>query len=218
MPARRLLAVVALAYAGVLSAAPAQAPGQPDPGRVTAGTYAIDSGHTLVGWRINHIGFADYFGLFGLITGTLTLDPAHLDQAQVAVRIPVRKIVTANAGLTAHLLMPGAAGSKPGTIVGKPDYFGPKPDDALFTSTKVTPGTDGKSAAIDGKLTLNGVTRAVTIAARFTGAGNGLLGGALNVGFEGTAQIKRSDFRLVADFPYVGDAVDLTISATFVRK
>ena len=211
MPARPLLAVVALAYAAGLSAAPAQAPGQPDPARVTAGTYGIDPGHTMVVWRVNHMGFANYFGLFGAVTGTLVIDPAHLDQAQVAVRIPVRKIVTANQGLTEHLLMPGGVGVKP-------DYFGPKPDDALFTSTKVVPGSDGRSASIDGKLTLNGVTRPVTIAARFTGAGKGLLSSAVNVGFEGTAQIKRSDFGLVADFPLVGDAVDLTISATFVHK
>ena len=211
MSARPLLAVAALVYAAGLSAAPAQAPGQPDPSRVIAGTYVIDSAHTVIGWRINHMGFADYFGLFGSFTGTLVLDPAHLDQAQVAVRIPVRKIVTANPGLTGHLLMPGGAGAKP-------DYFGPKPDDALFTSTKVTPTGDGKSAVIDGKLTLNGVTRPVTIAARFTGAGKGLLSSAINVGFEGNARIKRSDFGLVADFPLVGDTVDLTISATFVHK
>ena len=211
MPARRLLAIAALAYAGGLSAAPAQAPGQPDPARVTAGTYGIDPGHTMVVWRVNHMGFANYFGLFGAATGTLVIDPAHLDQAQVAVRIPVRKIVTTNQGLTEHLLMPGKGD-------GKPDYFGLNPSDAVFTSTQVKPAGDGRSAAIDGKLTLNGVTRPVTIAARFTGAGKGLLTGALTVGFEGTAQIKRSDFGLVADFPLVGDPVDLTISVTFVHK
>jgi polyisoprenoid-binding protein YceI len=211
MPARHLLALAAVLSAGVLNAAPAQAPGQPDPARVTAGTYAADPAHTMVEFRINHMGFTDVFGLFGSITGTLMLDPAHLDQAQVAVRIPVRKILTTSQGLTEHLFMPGGAD-------GKPDYFGPKPADALFSSTKVVPGTDGTSAAITGNLTLNGVTRPVTIAARFTGAGKGLLGGGLNVGFEGTAQIKRSDFGLVADLPLVGDSVDLKIAATFVHK
>ena len=210
MSARRLLAVAGLLYAAGLNAAPAQAPGQPDPARVTAGTYTTDPAHTMVEFRINHMGFADTFGLFGSITGTLVLDPPHLDQAQVAVRIPVRKILTTSQGLTEHLLMPSGAV--------KPDYFGPKPADALFNSTKVTPAADGKSAVIDGQLTLNGVTKPVTIAARFTGAGKGLLSSAHNVGFEGTAQIKRSDFGLVADFPLVGDQVDLTISATFVHK
>ena len=210
MSVRRLLALAACACAGVLDAAPAQAPGQPDPARVTAGTYTTDPAHTMVGFRINHMGFTDVYGLLGSITGTLVLDPAHLDQARVAVRIPVRKILTTSQGLTEHLLMPSS--------LGKPDYFGPKPADALFNSTKVTPGADGKSAAIDGQLTLNGVTHPVTIAARFTGAGKGLMSSALNVGFEGTARIKRSDFGLVADFPLVGDQVDLTISATFVHK
>ena len=210
MTARRLLALTALAYAGMLGAAPAQAPGQPDPARVTAGTYTTDPAHTMVEFRINHMGFTDVFGLFGSITGTLILDPAQLDRAQVAVRIPVRKILTTSQSLTEHLFMPSA--------LGKPDYFGPKPADALFNSTKVTPGADGKSAAIDGRLTLNGVTKPVTIAARFTGAGKGLMSSALNVGFEGTAQIKRSDFGLVADFPLVGDTVDLKIAATFVHR
>ncbi len=211
MTARRLFALSALAYAGMLGAAPAQAPGQPDPARVTAGTYTTDPAHTMVEFRINHMGFTDVFGLFGSITGTLILDPAHLDQAQVAVRIPVRKILTTSQGLTEHLFMPGGAG-------GGPDYFGPKPADALFSSTKVVPGADGTSAAITGNLTLNRVTRPVTIAARFTGAGKGLMSSALNVGFEGTAQIKRSDFGLVADFPLVGDTVDLKIAATFVHR
>jgi polyisoprenoid-binding protein YceI len=203
---RRLLILVAL----LPVAATADLPGKPDPSRVTAGTYAADAAHTMVGFRINHMGFTDVFGLFGSITGTLTIDPAHLDQAQVAVRIPVRKIQTSSEGLTGHLLMPG--------LSGKPDYFGSKPADALFVSTKVVPGTDGMSAAVTGNLTLNGVTRPVTIAARFTGAGKGLLGSAINVGFEGTTQIERSDFGLVADMGLVGDPVTLTISATFVHK
>lgn len=211
MPARNLLALPLLVIATTLGAVPAQAPGQPDPARVTAGTYGADPAHTMVEFRINHMGFTDVFGLFGTITGTLILDPAHLDQAQVAVRIPVRKILTTSEGLTGQLLMPGRSDRKP-------EYFGPKPADALFSSTKVVPGADGMSAAMTGNLTLNGVTRPVTIAARFTGAGKGLFFGKLNVGFEGTAQIKRTDFGLVADMGLVGDTVDLKIAATFVRK
>ncbi|MFM5917586.1 MAG: YceI family protein [Novosphingobium sp.] len=210
----RVLACTVLAaalFGTAVSGVEKPPPGRPDPSRVIAGTYAADPAHTMVGFRINHMGFADTFGLFGSITGTLTIDPAHLDQAQVAVRIPVRKIITTSEGLTGHLLMPGGSD-------GKPDYFGPKPADALFVSTKVTPAADGMSAAVTGNLTLNGATRPVTIAARFTGAGKGLLGSAVNVGFEGAAEIKRSDFGLVADMGLVGDTVELEISATFVRK
>ena len=31
--------------------------------------------HTLVKWNVDHFGFNDYFGLFGQITGTMTMDP-----------------------------------------------------------------------------------------------------------------------------------------------
>jgi polyisoprenoid-binding protein YceI len=203
---RRLLFLAAL----LPTAVAADLPGKPDPSRVTAGIYAADPNHTVVGFRINHMGFADVLGLFGSITGTLTIDPAHLDRAQVAMRIPVRKLMTGSQGLTEHMFMPG--------LDGKPDYFGPKPADATFVSTKVVPGAEGMSAAVTGNLTLNGVTHPVTIATRFTGAGKGLIGSAVNVGFEGTAEIKRSDFGLVADMNLVGDTVDLTIAATFVHK
>lgn len=208
---RRLaLSILALSLATSLSGAPTQTPGQPDPARVEAGTYAADPLHTLVGWRVNHMGFNDYFGLFGSITGSLVIDPAHLDQARVAVRIPVGKIITASEGLTGHLLMPSADG-------GKPDYFGRKPADALFVSTAVRPDVDGKSAAIDGQLTLNGVTRPITIAAVFTGAGKNPLTHKQTLGFQGATTIKRSDFGLVRDIPLVGDEVQLTISAGFQR-
>lgn len=184
-------------------------PGQPDPARVAAGTYRADPAHTVIGWRVSHMGFNDTFGLFGTVTGTLVIDPANLAAAKVAVRIPVRRITTANAGLTGALLRPNAAGA--------PDYFGPQPADAVFTSTRVVPAADGKSAAITGNLSLNGVVKPVTLDATFAGAGKNPLGGVLTVGFHATTAILRSDFGLTADQGLVGDQVDLQISAAFVK-
>jgi polyisoprenoid-binding protein YceI len=207
--ARRALAfAAALTSAGLLWAA-GPLPGQTDPARVVAGTYNADPGHTVVGWRVSHLGINDTFGLFGTISGTLVIDPANLAAARVAVRIPVRKITTANVGLTGALLRPNATG--------KPDYFGPQPADAVFASTKVVPGADGKSADITGNLSLNGVTRPVTLKATFIGAGKNPLGGALTVGFHATTAILRSDFGLTSDMGLVGDQVDLEISASFVK-
>jgi polyisoprenoid-binding protein YceI len=192
------------------SALPAAVPGAPDPSRIEAGTYTADPLHTLVGWRVNHMGFNDYFGLFGSITGSLVLDPANLAAARVAVRIPIRKITTASAGLTGHLLRPPV-----GNV--KPDYFGPRPADALFVSTAVLPGADGRTAAIQGKLTMNGMTRPVTIAAIFTGAGKNPLSGKQTVGFQGSTTITRSEWGLSGDVPIIGDKVELTITAAFEK-
>lgn len=216
MVAPRLLklalpAVLVAAALPLLAQMPTTPPGKPDKALVVAGTYAADPGHTLIGWRLNHMGFNDYFGIFGSVSGTLTIDPAHLETAKVTVTIPVAKVTTASPGLTAHLLKaPAAAG-------GKPDFFGPAPADATYTSTSVVPGKDGVSATINGNLTLNGVTKPVAIAAKFVGAGASMMTRAPSVGFHGKASIKRSDFGIGNYVPLVSDKVDLDISIAFEK-
>jgi polyisoprenoid-binding protein YceI len=74
----------------------------------------------------------------------------------------------------------------------------------------------GKSTAtIAGDLTLHGVTKPVTLKARFIGAGVNPLDKAFTTGFEATGTIKRGDFGIKTYLPLVGDNVQLTISGTF---
>lgn len=189
---------------------PPQLPGQMDVGRVSAGTYKTDPNHSLVGWRVNHFGFNDYFGIFGAVDGTLTIDPADLDGASVDVMIPISSVVVASQGLHDHLLRPGKDG-------GKPDFFGPEPAPAHFVSTSVE-STGGTTANITGDLTLNGVTKPVTIAAEFTGAGNSMMGNKPTIGFEGRAVLKRSDWGVGFAVPMVSDEVALEITTAFEKQ
>lgn len=202
-----MLAVVAVP--AVIAQPPSSAPGAPDKTRVTAGTYAVDPNHTMVVWEIDHLGFSNYTGIFGDVTGTLVLDPKNLAAAKVDVTIPVTKVTTASAGLTAHLLRAGKDG-------GKPDFFGPTAADAKFVSTRVTLDDDGDEARVTGNLTLNGVTKPVTLDVDFHGAG--AMGGQENVGFEAEAKIRRSDFGLGFGVPMVGDEVELKIHAAFQKQ
>lgn len=204
------------AVTGGISLAPAlfaqgapEVPGQPDPARVTAGTYAADPGHSLIGWEVNHFGFNDYYGLFGDIAGTLTIDPANLDAAKVDVTIPVANVTTASKGLTEHLLRAGKDG-------GKPDFFGPAPAPARFVSTSVK--ANGMTATITGDLTLNGVTKPVTFEAEFTGAGINPFNKKATIGFEAETEIKRSDFGVNYGIPFVSDEVELDISVAFEKQ
>jgi polyisoprenoid-binding protein YceI len=205
-----LAAPLALLAVPLIAQMPIEPPGQPDAARVVAGTYQLDPNHALIGWRVDHLGFSDYFGVFGHSTGTLTLDPANPAAAKVAVTIPVAEVLTAHPGLNAHLLRPGKDG-------GKPDFFGPNPADARFVSTRVTPGADGTSASIVGDLTLNGQTHPVTLDARFKGAGQ-LPGGKATVGFQAKATILRSQWGVAAGIPLVSDKVELDISAPFEKQ
>jgi len=187
---------------------PAQIPGQLDASRVQAGTYKSDKNHSLVGWRLNHFGFNDYFGIFGDVDATLTIDPANLAATKVDAMIPINPVV-ASQGLHDHLLRDGQNG-------GKPDFFGPNQQAAHFVSTSVMP--NGNKAMIHGDLTLNGVTKPVVIDAEFVGAGNSMMGNKLTVGFEGTTTIKRSDFGLNTFVPMVSDEVELQITTAFEKQ
>lgn len=208
------LAVVALLGAATVPAlavqesAP-QLPGQMDVSRVSGGTYVTDPSHTLVAWSVSHFGFNDYYGAFGDVEGTLTMDPANPDAAKVDVTIPITSISVVSEGLRDHLLRPGKDG-------GDPDFFGAEPEAARFVSTNVD--VDGTEATITGNLTMNGVTKPVTIDARFIGAGSNPMSKVETVGFEGTTTIMRSDFGVDYAVPMVSDEVELKISAAFEKQ
>lgn len=203
-------AVLVLASTVAMAQPPMAVPGSRNPAAVSGGTYTVDSGHTLVVWTVDHLGFSPYTGIFGDVTGSLTIDPRNPNAAKVDITIPVSKVVTASAGLTQHLLRPGKDG-------GKPDFFGVSPAEARFVSTSVV--ARGQSGRINGNLTLNGVTRPIILNATFYGAGKApaMMGGKENVGFKATTTIRRSEFGLGFAVPIVGDAVKLDISAAFQR-
>lgn len=214
-----LTAILSLTTIGALAAAPVladnhaapQTPGAMDVARVTAGTYATDPAHTLVGWRVDHFGFNDYFGTFGDAEGTLTIDPANPEAAQVDVTLPITSVSVVSKGLRDHLLRPGKDG-------GDPDFFGPEPAPARFVSDEVTIYGNGTKALVSGNLTLNGRTNPVVIEAKFTGAGKNPRSQVETIGFEGEFSINRSDFGIGYAIPLVGDEVGLTISVAFEKQ
>lgn len=179
-----------------------QTPGQADPSRVAAGTYAVDNNHAQVSWTINHFGFNDYFGIFGQPTGSLTLDPAKPNDAKVNVTIPIANIGTSSEGLTKHLM--------------SADFFNVAQfPTATFQSTKVD--VTGTKAKITGNLTLLGVTKPVTLDAEFKGAGKNPMTQKDTIGFHATTRLKRSDWGMTKYVPFVGDDVKIDISVAFEK-
>ena len=198
----KLLAAASVAVTMIATPVLAQMPGAPDPSRVTAGTYKVDGHHTQVVWSVNHMGFSILYGMFGEMTGSLTLDPANPAAAKVSIDIPMTGMTTTSPAFTKHLQ------SK--------DFFEvEKYPTAKFVSTSVT--VDGQEAKIAGDLTLHGVTKPVTLDAKLTGAGNNPMSKAATVGFSATTTIKRSDFGLGYAAPAVGDEVKLKITAAFEK-
>ena len=195
---------VALALIGLTAPAFAQEQqGAEAAAQVAAGTYTVDSDHTQVAWGINHLGFNVYYGIFGNLTGTLSLDPAKPETASVSLTIPVDKVTTTSDKLNAHLQTA--------------DFFDTaKFPTATFKSTSVV--VDGLKAKITGDLTIKGITKPVLLDARFTGTGPNPMSKIETIGFEAHAKVKRSDYGIVYALPVLGDEVDLHITAAFERR
>lgn len=190
------------AHAAAPAAAPAK-PGAPDASRVTGGTYDVDPHHTQVVWSVDHLGISTLYGMFGEMTGALTLDPKAPQNAKLNITIPVSGLTVTSAAFAKHL--------------STPDFFdAAKYPTATFVSTGVK--ANGTKATITGDLTLHGVTKPVTIEASFQGAGPNPMSKVENIGFSGMATIKRSEFGLGMAAPMVSDEVKLKIVAAFVKK
>ncbi|AKH41452.1 polyisoprenoid-binding protein YceI [Altererythrobacter atlanticus] len=209
LPAAAALGVAALSI-GSLQAQGGPAPAEVDVSAIESGTYTADAAHSLVGWSVNHLGFNDYLGIFGDVSGTLTLDTANPAASSVDVMIPIASVTVPSAGLKDHLLRAGKDGAKP-------DFFGPEPAPAHFVSTNIDV-TGETEATITGDLTLNGVTKPVTIEAEVSGQGTNAMSQKKTVGFHGETTIKRSDFGMDWGIPFgIGDEVELTITVAFEK-
>ncbi len=201
---------LSLAALGSINAQNMPQPGAIDVAAIESGSYVADPGHSMVGWSVSHLGFNDYYGIFGDVAGTLNVDTANPAASSVDVTIPIASVTVPSAGLRDHLLRPGANG-------GAPDFFGPSPTEARFLSTNVEP-TGETSATITGDLTLNGVTKPVTIMAELAGMGPNRMNQKQTLGFHGTTTINRSEFNIPFGIPFgISDDVDLMITIAFEK-
>jgi polyisoprenoid-binding protein YceI len=160
----------------------------------------------LIGWRVNHFGFNDYFGQFGNATGTLVLDKTTPANSRVDITIPINSLSAASPQLIQHM-----SGTDFFDVANHPT--------ARFVSTRIIPDADdADEAVIEGTLTIKGISRPVRLEVDFTGAGaNPMHGNKETVGFEAETTIRRSDFGIAYALPLVSDEVELTISVAFEK-
>lgn len=200
----RILTAAAFALGlAVTGAAQAQSPASTNPAAVQPGVYKVEPSHTRVLFAVSHMGFSTWYGDFTGASGQLKLDPAHPAASQLEVTVPTASVATTNATLDGEL--------KSG------DWFdAAKYPTISFKSRKVIVTSPGH-AKVEGDLTLHGVTKPVTLDAKFNGAGVNPLDKAYTVGFEVSGAVKRSDFGVTKYVPLIGDEVKLIISAAFEK-
>lgn len=175
-----------------------------NPAQVESGTYSVDPAHTQILFSVSHMGFTTYYGRFANASGMLDLSSKTPGASQLQVEVPTDTVSTTSDKLN-------------GELKGAQWFDAQKYPQITFKSVKVA-RTSQDTAQVTGDLTLHGVTKPVTLAVRFNGAGINPLDKKYTVGFRATGTIRRSDFGMTTYVPLIGDQVELTLSGAFERQ
>ena len=166
-------------------------------------TYVVDGNHTFPRFSYNHLGYSIQMSRFDKATGTVTLDKAA-KTAAVDIVIDTKSVNTGSATFNEH-------------IQGEDFLDTTKYSTAAFKSTKVVFDGD-KPASIEGNLTLKGVTKPVTLTVtNFKAAPHPMLKKDA-IGANATTKVKRTDFNMGKNAPYVGDEVTIDIAIEAVKQ
>ena len=193
----RLTPVLAAAGLAVLTAGPAVA----DPA-----TFNLDTSHTHILFKVNHLGLSNTYGQFDDFSGQVMLDQDNPENSRVTVTIQSASIDTNHGERDTHLR--------------SADFFNAEEyPEITFESTKVET-TGDKSAKIYGELTMLGETRDVVLDADLNFLGQHPLPqvDATVAGFTASTTINRTDFGMDAYAPAVSDAVEITINSEALKQ
>jgi polyisoprenoid-binding protein YceI len=145
-----------------------------------AGDYALDPTHTRLGFSARHAMVTKVRGQFDEFEGTAHVDTVNPANSSVKVLIQAASVTTGNEQRDGHLRTP--------------DFFDVENyPEITFVSTHVE--RDGDEWDITGDLTINGVTKPVTIEFEETGSAKDPFGNT-RVGFEGSTTIDRTEWNL----------------------
>ncbi len=170
----------------------------------SAADYKIDKQgqHAFVQFRIQHLGYSWLYGTFRDFDGSFTFDEADPSKDKVNVTINTNSVDTNHAERDKHL--------RSAEFLNVAKFA-----QATFVSTAVK--KDGDELDITGNLTLNGVTKPVTLEAKKLGEGKDPWGG-YRAGFEAETTIALKDFNIKTDLGPASQDVQLMISVEGIRQ
>jgi polyisoprenoid-binding protein YceI len=173
-----------------------------------AGTYQLDVSHSSVAFSVRHLMVSKTKGRFADFAGTVTIADDPLESS-VEVEIQASSIDTRDETRDGHLR--------------SGDFFDTEAFPTItYRSTSVAPSGKG-SWAVEGDLTVRGITRSVPLTVTFEGGALDPWGNA-RIGFEAHTELDREAFGLVwnqaleSGGVLVGKAVKIDIEAEAVQQ
>ena len=141
-------------------------------------TYTIDSNHTYPSFEADHGGVSYWRGKFNSTSGTVTMDKAAMT-GSMTITIDMSSLDFGHQGLNDH-----ASG---------PDMFNVAEFPTATYTGRLTNWQNGSPTAVEGELTMHGVTKPVNLEIKKFVCQSGR-GGGETCGGDAYAEINRADF------------------------
>src|SRR3984893_16792217 len=177
--------------------------------RAATTTWNIDPVHSVAEFKVKHMMISNVKGQFTSVKGVLALDETDLTNSHVEALIEASSINTRDAQRDAHLK--------------SADFFDVENFPTLsFKSTRISLVRDGE-LAVEGDLTIRGVTRKVLFSVEGPTPATKDPWGNTRVAVSATTKINRKDFGLTWNTALetggilVGDEVTITLDVEFVK-
>jgi polyisoprenoid-binding protein YceI len=152
------------------------------PATTTTTTWNLDSAHSVAEFKVKHMMISNVKGHFAKVSGKLSLDESDLSMGHVDVSIEAASLETRDPQRDAHLK--------------SADFFDVEKFPTLsFKSTRITIVGDGE-LAVEGDLTIHGVTRKVVFTAEGPTPPAKDPWGNTRVAISASTKINRKDFGL----------------------
>ncbi|MER5873757.1 YceI family protein [Streptomyces sp. NPDC002044] len=173
------------------------------------GDYVIDASHSSIGFTVRHAMVTNVRGSFGEHEGLLRLDGTDPSRSTASIDVTIASVGTGIADRDGHLL--------------SGDFFDAERFPLMTFRSTSAAQLGGDAYRVTGELTIKDVTRPLAIDLEFAGSATDVYGNE-RVGFEGSAEILRSDWGLTwnaaleAGGVMVSDKVKLTFDISAIKQ
>ena len=166
-------------------------------------TFNVEPNHTFPRFSYNHLGYSVQLSRFDKTSGKVVFDKAA-KTGSVDITIDTKSVSTGSATFNEH-------------IQGEDFLDTAKFPTATFKSTKVVFEGE-KPAKIEGNLTLKGVTKPVTLSVTSFQTMPHPMVKKDAIGANAFTTVKRTDFNMGKNAPYVGDEVRIDIAIEAIKE
>lgn len=183
----RSLMAVTLAFASVVCVS----------AKAQTSTWSIDPGHSSINFEIRHMGVSNVHGSLSEVKGTVLFDEKDVTKSSVQATADTASVNTNNAKRDQDLK--------------SANFFNIEKNPQLsFKSTSLS--NAGGKLTLTGDLTLNGVTKTVTLDVDGPAPPQTDKNGKTRSGFSATGKLKRTDFNIGSKYPTAAIGEDVKFS------